>query len=320
MTMPFQISRRNLLTTAAVGALSGLAAPLPPLARIARAASPVTLTAGTRTLEVNGRAASVFGITQPDGTHGLVTEVGTPFRVTLRNDAGTETLIHWHGLIPPYQQDGVPGISAPAVAPGGTARYDFPLTFPGTFWMHSHQGLQEQSLMTAPLIIRDGNASGDQQEVVLLLHDFSFKTPEEIYAGLRHSSASSAGQTTDHMAGTAGDQMQGMSTMPGTAMTPQPADQAAKPQASTREMGGMAMDLNDVDYDAFLANDRTLADPQVVRVDRGGRVLLRIINAAASSNFNRRSRRGPGDAGGCGWSACTAADRIDLSGRDGPAD
>jgi FtsP/CotA-like multicopper oxidase with cupredoxin domain len=49
--------------------------------------------------------------------------------------------------------------------------------------------------------------------------------------------------------------------------------------------GGMHMDLNDVRYDAFLANDRTLADPEVVRLERGGRVRLRVINGASSSQF-----------------------------------
>jgi len=50
-------------------------------------------------------------------------------------------------------------------------------------------------------------------------------------------------------------------------------------------MGAMRMDLNDVDYDAFLANDRTLADPEIVRIERGGRIRLRIINGASSSQF-----------------------------------
>ncbi len=50
-------------------------------------------------------------------------------------------------------------------------------------------------------------------------------------------------------------------------------------------MAGMTMDLNDVDFDAYLANDRTLDDPEVVRVEAGGRVRLRIINGAASTNF-----------------------------------
>ena len=64
---------------------------------------------------------------------------------------------------------------------------------------------------------------------------------------------------------------------------------------SPSKTGGMAMgkseaattrDLNDVDYDAFLANDRTLADPEVVRVEPGGRVRLRIINGASMTNFH----------------------------------
>lgn len=262
--MPLPITRRTLFGTAAGGLLGGL---LP--SSQAKAASLVTLTAGRRSLDVNGRAASVFGITQPDGTAGLVTKVGTPFRVVLQNDAGVDTLIHWHGLTPPYRQDGVPGISAPAIASGGTAAYDFPLTFPGTFWMHSHQGLQEQAMMSAPLIVRDAKDSADRQEVVLLLHDFSFKSPEEIYDGLRRVTAS-AGMGTDDMAG--------------MKMPPAPPSGASLP-ADTGP-AGMVMDLNDVVYDAFLANDRTLDDPFVVRVEPRGRILLRIINASAASNFH----------------------------------
>ena len=257
LTVPLHITRRGVMIGAG-GAVAALAAS-PGLFEGLRAKRPVLLTAGRRTLEVNGRAASVYRITQPDSTSGISTEIGTPFRVTLRNDAGVDTLIHWHGMAPPWHQDGVPGISAPAVAPGGTAHYDFPLDFAGTFWMHSHQGLQEQSLMTAPLIIHDRGASADRQEIVMMLHDFSFKAPEEIFANLRGSASSMAG---------AGGTM-AMSVA-------QPAD--AGP-------AGMAMDLNDVEYDAFLANDRTLADPQVVRVEPRGRILLRVINGSAASNY-----------------------------------
>jgi len=292
------IDRRGLLATAALSALGGLASPLLPFTEAARAASTTTLTAGRRTLDVNGRAATVFGITQPDGTHGLITEVGTPFRATLRNDAGVDTLIHWHGLTPPYRQDGVPGVSAPAVTPGGSAEYDFPLSFPGTFWMHSHQGLQEQSLMSAPLIIRDRGGAADRQEVVLMLHDFSFKSPEEIYAGLRRATSSTAGQGLDQKAGMAGNRMQGMDAMPGMSMGEAKAGVAGGSRDAMAGMSGMAtsqsagpgpagmsMALNDVVFDAFLANDRTLADPLVVRVEPRGRILLRVINASASSNF-----------------------------------
>src|SRR5262245_58479440 len=110
---------------------------------------------GRRTIEVSGKPSSVLGIRQPDGTFGIRTEVGKRFRVRVENRIEEPSLIHWHGLTPPWQQDGVPGVSGPPIAPGGSADYDFPLRFGGTYWMHSHQGLQEQLLMAAPLIIRD---------------------------------------------------------------------------------------------------------------------------------------------------------------------
>jgi len=149
------LSRRALLA----GGVATFAAP----AILARAqnstdsagAAPTILRLERRNIEVNGKAASVYGIRQPNGTFGITTEVGKPFRVRVENGIDEPSLIHWHGLTPPWRQDGVPGISGPPIPAGGTADYDFPLRFGGTFWMHSHQGLQEQPLMTAPLIIHD---------------------------------------------------------------------------------------------------------------------------------------------------------------------
>src|SRR5215472_886200 len=152
------------------------------------ASAPAMLRLQTRTIEVNGKSASVFGIRQPDGALGIRTEVGKPFRVRVENEIDRPTLIHWHGLTPPWRQDGVPGVSGPPIPPGGSADYDFPLSFGGTFYMHSHQGLQEQSLMVAPLIIHDKRDRQDQQEVVVMLNDFSFTPPEQIFESLRKSS------------------------------------------------------------------------------------------------------------------------------------
>src|SRR6185437_35675 len=178
--------RRFLLSSAATlgtAAVARFAAP-----GFAAEAAPTILRAGTRTIDVQGKAAKVFGIRQPEGTAGIFTTAGARFRVRLENEAGEPTLIHWHGLSPPYQQDGVPGVSGPPIAPGDSEDYDFPLTFPGTFWMHSHQGMQEQRLMTAPLIVRDAGDAG-LQEVVVMLQDFSFRSPEEIFAVLQKKPA-----------------------------------------------------------------------------------------------------------------------------------
>jgi FtsP/CotA-like multicopper oxidase with cupredoxin domain len=217
-----------------------------------------------RSIVVNGKPASVFAIRQADGTSGITTDVGTPFRVRVENKIDEPSLIHWHGLTPPWQQDGVPGVSGPPIQPGGSADYDFPLRFGGTFWMHSHQGLQEQLLMAAPLIIRDQRDRPDQQEIVVMLADFSFTPPDQIFAELKKSGSAAAtaarGPATPAAA---------QGSMAGTK-----AGAAAKP------------DLNDVKYDAFLANDRTLADPEVIKVEPGGRVLLRIINSSSMSAYH----------------------------------
>ncbi len=235
-------------------------------------AAPVTiLRVQRRNIEVNGKSASVLGIRQPDGTPGLITEVGKRFRVRVDNELDVPTLIHWHGLTPPWQQDGVPGVSGSPIPPGASAEYDFPLRFGGTFWMHSHQGLQEQLLLAAPLIIRDGRDSAGQQEVVVTLADFSFTPPEEIYERLQKRS-----------------RMVGVTpATPGTDSPP------AKTRSEKRMMAGMAKggasagpDLNDVKYDAFLANDRTLADPDTIRVEPGEPILLRVINSSAMSAYH----------------------------------
>lgn len=120
--------------------------------------------------------------------------------------------------------------------------------------MHSHYGLQEQLLLSAPLIIRDGSGNPSQQEVVVMLADFSFTPPDQILAQLQ------ARETHD---------MLGME-IHGTEMP-----------AMEREP-----DLNDVRYDAFLANSRTLADPEVVKVEPGGGVRLRIINASSMCTYH----------------------------------
>jgi FtsP/CotA-like multicopper oxidase with cupredoxin domain len=260
-----RLSRRRFL---AAGAALGAAA-FAPAVRAASDASAIELAIASRTIEVKGKAAKVFGVLQPNGAHGIVMNAGDRFRVRLENAVQEPALIHWHGLTPPNDQDGVPGVTQPALAPGEAHDYDFAVALPGTNWMHSHHVLQEQSLMAAPLIVRDPkDAARDEQEVVILLHDFTFAVPQEILDGL------SKGMSHDHgaMAGGSADPHAGhdMSSMPGMDMSQIPP-------------GGM--DLNDVSYDAFLANDRTLDDPDVVRVDQGQRVRLRIINAASATNF-----------------------------------
>ncbi|WP_142849507.1 multicopper oxidase family protein [Telmatospirillum sp. J64-1] len=278
--MQYTSRRQFLASVAATSALVAAPSLLFPT-RAALAASASTIRVDTRVIEVNGRAATVFGLTQPDGTHGLVTEAGQRFRVRLENRLDEETLIHWHGLTPPWQQDGVPQLSQPPLAPGAAYDYDFPLDRPGTNWMHSHHGLQEQRLMAAPLIVRDPAEAGtDIQDVVVLFHDFTFRDPDEILAGLRGGGHGGAGHVAaEHRPGLLRRMMETVMPMRGM-------DHGAGHGGMDHgAMGAGMVHLHDVDYDAFLANDRTLDDPEVFRVERGGRVRLRLINGATATNF-----------------------------------
>ena len=279
MSKPY--SRRDFLGAALAAGV------LPILPGSVRAASPVPkrLVAGTRVLEVNGRPAKVFGLIGPNGRPGIRLAPGERFRMDLVNQAGTRTIVHWHGQLPPWMQDGFPWPQTPPIANGAVQAYDY-APIPGTYWMHSHHGLQEQSLLTAPLIVHDvAELREDRQEVVLMLHDFTFRTPDEVLAGLTGTSVSAAQaivQAAEDSPGRKGDSHAPEPRMAGMAAD---APSMAMPGMTMSGPGGRQMGLNDVHYDAFLANDRTLADPEIVRVERGGRIRLRIINGASSSQF-----------------------------------
>src|SRR6266850_7549422 len=163
-----QFSRRHFLLGSGALALGAILLPTLPHAATSNL---VTLRVETRQLDIAGRAATVFGLRQSDGRSGLTTKLGEDFAVRLENSLGDPTLVHWHGLTPPWRQDGVPGVSQDPLSPAAAQDYRFPLTRSGTFWMHSHLGLQEQLLLAAPLIVEEASPR-DEQDVVLMLHDF----------------------------------------------------------------------------------------------------------------------------------------------------
>lgn len=228
-------TRRTVLGAAPLG-LAGAFGVVP-----RAGADDVTLRLARNTIEVMGRAAPSFAIQRLDGQAVNRLPAGSRFHVVLENGLDEGSLIHWHGQTPPSEQDGVPDLSQPVLAPGARYSYDFAAR-PGTHWMHSHVGLQEQWLMAAPLIVEaPGEAARDEQQIVVMLHDFTFRDPNEVLAELQ----AGGGAHAHHGAGA----------------------------------------LNDVEHDAFLANDRTLDDPEIVPVEVGGRVRMRIINGAAATNF-----------------------------------
>jgi len=78
---------------------------------------------------------------------------GQNVRLHVENTLDEDSSIHWHGLLVPFQMDGVPGLSFPGIKPRSTFVYDFPLLQSGTYWYHSHSGLQEQQGHYGPIVI-----------------------------------------------------------------------------------------------------------------------------------------------------------------------
>jgi FtsP/CotA-like multicopper oxidase with cupredoxin domain len=215
-----------------------------PLERAFAAVAPTTLIVTTTPVDVRGRTVQRLDVVQANGTRGIETILGSRFRIVLVNRINKPTLLHWHGINPPPHQDGVPIISQPALPAGQTYSYDFPLTEAGTFWMHSHEGLQEQNLLAAPFVVADpAEESRDEQQIIAEIADFSFTEPEEIYAQVR------------------------------------------VPKAAPTGKAAMKPDVNDVNYDAFLVNRRSIENAEIFRVEPKARVRLRIINSGASTNF-----------------------------------
>ena len=137
-------------------------------------------------LKVLGKEVTVVAIEQADGTHGYSPEKSDGFHVEVVNQLKVPTSIHWHGLVLPNLMDGVPFVTQDPIAPGESFRYDFPLEQSGSYWMHSHYGLQEQLFNSAPMIIwtPEERAKADRQ-VVVMLSDFSFTPPGQILMDLK---------------------------------------------------------------------------------------------------------------------------------------
>ncbi|MEQ1802345.1 MAG: copper resistance system multicopper oxidase [Gammaproteobacteria bacterium] len=109
--------------------------------------------------------------------------------VTLRvtNTLAETTSIHWHGILVPSAMDGVPGLSFPGIAPGETFTYRFPVRQSGTYWYHSHSGMQEQLGLYGALLIepREPEPFTAGREHVVVLSDWTDENPHRVLANLK---------------------------------------------------------------------------------------------------------------------------------------
>ncbi|TNC80295.1 MAG: copper resistance system multicopper oxidase, partial [Oleiphilus sp.] len=112
---------------------------------------------------------------------------GDEVTIRVTNRLPEATSIHWHGILLPYQMDGVPGISFNGIAPGETFTYRFTLRQSGTYWYHSHSGFQEMTGMYGALIVepRSGERHPADQDHVVQLSDWTDENPMHAFSKLK---------------------------------------------------------------------------------------------------------------------------------------
>jgi CopA family copper-resistance protein len=191
------ISRRLLLKrAAALGLLAATERLVPAYAltsaagagtQIAISGDVIDLTIAEQPFHLDGRTGTAMTI---NGTiPGPVIRLKEGQLATLRvtNRLKEDTSIHWHGLLLPPEMDGVPGVSFAGIEPGRTFTYRFPVRQSGTYWYHSHSGLQEQSGVYGPLIINPAEPEPFhyERDYVVMLSDWSFESPEALLSNLK---------------------------------------------------------------------------------------------------------------------------------------
>ena len=112
---------------------------------------------------------------------------GDDVTIRVTNNLSVPSSIHWHGIILPYQMDGVPGISFKGIMPGETFIYKFKLQQSGTYWYHSHSGFQEMTGMYGALIIepRENDIISADNEHVIQLSDWTDDDPMALFRKLK---------------------------------------------------------------------------------------------------------------------------------------
>ena len=249
---------------------TGLSAP--PLPTVT--GNDITLRIAHQTMMIDGRSSRAIGINGTVPAPLIRLREGQNVRLKIFNDLDEDSSIHWHGLLVPPQFDGVPGISFPGIKARSSFLYEFPIKQNGTYWYHSHSGLQEQLGHYGPIVIDPADADPVQsdREHVIVLSDHSQISPETIFRNMKVDPGHFNYQRQTLAGLLSGDD---------------------QPQKDRIEWGRMRMDPTDIS-DAtgpaytYLVNGHGPRDNWTALFTPGQRVRLRVINASSMTTFNVR--------------------------------
>jgi FtsP/CotA-like multicopper oxidase with cupredoxin domain len=280
-------SRRQILRGLAAG---GVLMGLPPWVRSAAAeaiARPVPSMRGTEfdlaiaetSVNFTGAARTATAINGSVPAPTLHWREGDTVTLRVHNRLPVPSSIHWHGLILPYQMDGVPGLSYKGIAPGETFTYRFKVRQSGTYWYHSHTGFQEQTGMYGAIVIEPsgGETIRADFDYVIQLSDWTDNDPMSLFAKLKKQS-----DYFNFNQPTVGEFLRDASSN-GTSA-------AMNKRRMWNEMRMSAMDLADISAYGYtyLMNGNPSAANWTGLFRPGEKVRLRFINSAAQTFFDVR--------------------------------
>ena len=282
--MSIDISRRRLITSTA-GLAAAAALPVPGWAKGASlqharngfgevSGEDIALSIGDAHFTTKGsgggaRSGHAFAVNGTVPGPLVRLREGQDVRLAVTNNLSEDSSIHWHGLLVPFQYDGVPGVSFPGIRPGETFVYEFPIRQTGTYWWHSHSGLQEQAGHYGPIVVENDKPDPRyDRDYVVLLSEFTPIHPHEIMRKLK---------VGEHYFNR---QMQ----------TATDGDMSGDERRMWGEMRMNPRDISDVTAATYtyLVNGHGPADDLQLAFDRGERVRLRVINGSAMTFFNFR--------------------------------
>jgi len=151
------------------------------------AGNDLAITVAQHSFNVDGRVGQAVAMNGTIPGPLVRLKEGENVRIAVHNQLGEDTSIHWHGLLVPFQMDGVPGVSFPGIRAHSTFVYEFPVRQSGTYWYHSHSGLQEQVGHYGPIIIDPAGPDpvSYDREHVILLSDWTFLYPHALFTQLK---------------------------------------------------------------------------------------------------------------------------------------
>ncbi len=252
----------------------GIARAMPALSGPELSGDSIALQVAHAMVNVDGRQAHAVALNGTVPAPLLRLREGQTVRITVDNRLEEESSIHWHGLLLPFQMDGVPGLSFPGIKPRSSFTYEFPLIQSGTYWYHSHSGLQEAMGLYGPIVIdpKDADPIASDREHVVMLSDHSAVHPHRLFTKLKQEP------------GYYNRQKQTLSGL---------LEGKDQPLAERLQWGAMRMDATDIlDVTGaaytYVVNGHGPRDNWTALFRPGERVRLRFINAAAMTIFNIR--------------------------------